>query len=152
VTDGLEATRRIRRLAPACVVIGLTGNALEDDTAEMLAVGCAKVLTKPTTRAKLVESVAFLLDDDFRPQAPPPRPPLTIATRASATTTRWWRPAATARRRRRCSAPSAPRPTTALGWRRSSSAAPADESRGVAERGREARRGRYLTCRSRRRE
>ena len=40
--DGIQATRRIKQLEPGAVVIGLTGNALEEDTAEMLQAGCSR--------------------------------------------------------------------------------------------------------------
>ena len=83
--DGIQATRRIKQLEPGAVVIGLTGNALEEDTAEMLQAGCSRVLTKPTTRAMLADAVAFLLaraDDAAAADADapaaaaaPPRPP-----------------------------------------------------------------------------
>eukprot|EP00614_Pseudopedinella_elastica_P010946 CAMPEP_0172593284 /NCGR_PEP_ID=MMETSP1068-20121228/12458_1 /TAXON_ID=35684 /ORGANISM="Pseudopedinella elastica, Strain CCMP716" /LENGTH=1075 /DNA_ID=CAMNT_0013390733 /DNA_START=147 /DNA_END=3374 /DNA_ORIENTATION=+ len=51
--NGAEAVRRIRAAGCQVAVIGLTGNALDDDTRLMIDAGCEVVLKKPTSREEL---------------------------------------------------------------------------------------------------
>jgi two-component system sensor histidine kinase/response regulator len=57
VMDGLEATRRIRRLASAAgvPVIGMTAAAMADDRASCFAAGMVDHLAKPVMPEQLLE-------------------------------------------------------------------------------------------------
>ncbi len=57
VMDGLEATRRIRAIAPMLPVIGLTAHALTDEREKCHAAGMVDVITKPTDTKLLVEAI-----------------------------------------------------------------------------------------------
>jgi len=55
--DGFEATRRIRLIAPALPVIGLTAYALAEEREKCLAAGMVDVVTKPINLKVLVEAI-----------------------------------------------------------------------------------------------
>jgi CheY-like chemotaxis protein/HPt (histidine-containing phosphotransfer) domain-containing protein len=57
VMDGLEATRRIREIAPGLPVIGLTAHALAEEKQRCLAAGMADHVTKPIDVDELVAAV-----------------------------------------------------------------------------------------------
>jgi len=57
VMDGLAATRAIRRRGVAVPIIGLTGNARPEQADEARAAGMQAYLTKPYTRAQLLEAI-----------------------------------------------------------------------------------------------
>ncbi|MEM7536502.1 MAG: ATP-binding protein [Chloroflexota bacterium] len=71
VMDGYEATRQIRhrtqhnRMASDPVIIALTANAFEADRKRALAAGCDDFISKPFSRAKLLEKVADYLDSSY---------------------------------------------------------------------------------------
>lgn len=69
--DGLEATRRIRKMAaPHCniPIIALTAYALAEDQARCLAAGMEKVLTKPIVRRNLYDALAEVECRETMPQ------------------------------------------------------------------------------------
>ena len=76
VMDGLETTRRIRALAPALPVLGLTAHALIDEREKCLASGMADVVTKPINIPHLIEAI--------RRQVPAHRPNASINVPACA--------------------------------------------------------------------
>ncbi|MCX7167022.1 MAG: PAS domain S-box protein [Rhodocyclales bacterium] len=55
--DGIEATGRIRVIAPALPVIGLTAHAMAEEREKCLAAGMADVVTKPIDLRVLVEAI-----------------------------------------------------------------------------------------------
>ena len=55
--DGLEATRRLRALAPELPIVGQTAHALNEELEKCLQAGMTYVLTKPIDHEQLVESV-----------------------------------------------------------------------------------------------
>ncbi|AGX88010.1 PAS domain S-box protein [Candidatus Symbiobacter mobilis] len=55
--DGFEATRRIRLMAPALPVVGLTAYALAEERAKCLASGMVDVVTKPINLKVLVDAI-----------------------------------------------------------------------------------------------
>lgn len=57
VMDGLEATRRIRTIAPDLPVIGLTAHALAEERDKCLAAGMREHVTKPLDPPQLVAAV-----------------------------------------------------------------------------------------------
>jgi len=57
VMDGYEATRRIRAIAPALPVVGLTAHALAEEREKCLAAGMAEVVTKPIDTPTLVAAI-----------------------------------------------------------------------------------------------
>jgi len=59
VMDGVEATRQITQ-ARACVVIGLTGNSLDEDVSAFLKAGAKEVLIKPCKRENMLRSLTFI--------------------------------------------------------------------------------------------
>jgi len=59
VMDGVEATRQITK-KHNCVVIGLTGNSLDEDVTVFLQAGAKEVLTKPCKREKLLSVLTFI--------------------------------------------------------------------------------------------
>ena len=87
VMDGLEATRRLRRIAPQVPVIGQTAHALEMEYRRCIAAGMAAVITKPIDIDELVRVV---LEQTTRstpaaPATPAAPPPATVPSPASAT-------------------------------------------------------------------
>jgi len=57
IMDGLAATRAIRGRGVAVPIIGLTGNARPEQADEARAAGMQAYLTKPYTRAQLLEAI-----------------------------------------------------------------------------------------------
>ena len=57
VMDGLEATRRIRAMAPSLPVIGQTAHALAEERGKCLAAGMVDVVTKPIDLALLIVAI-----------------------------------------------------------------------------------------------
>ena len=55
--DGFEATRRIRLIAPALPVVGVTAYALAEEREKCLASGMVDVVTKPINLKVLVETI-----------------------------------------------------------------------------------------------
>lgn len=55
--DGYEATRRIKRIAPALPVVGQTAHALKEEHMRCLAAGMAATLIKPLDIEMLVAAV-----------------------------------------------------------------------------------------------
>eukprot|EP00475_Leptophrys_vorax_P015871 TRINITY_DN2224_c0_g1_i3.p1 TRINITY_DN2224_c0_g1~~TRINITY_DN2224_c0_g1_i3.p1 ORF type:complete len:376 (-),score=64.69 TRINITY_DN2224_c0_g1_i3:83-1210(-) len=58
---GLEFSRKIRSIGSRVPIIGITGNALDEDISEFLQAGASRVLTKPVQIAQLLEAVESLL-------------------------------------------------------------------------------------------
>lgn len=58
--SGLEATARIRAAGFKMPIIGVTGNALEDDIREFIDAGAVAILTKPVARRLLEEKLGEL--------------------------------------------------------------------------------------------
>ncbi len=63
--DGLEATRRIRRIGYEKPIIALTAHALASEAEKSMQAGCSLHLTKPITKADLVSALTDQLR--FRP-------------------------------------------------------------------------------------
>ncbi|PWC31455.1 histidine kinase [Azospirillum sp. TSO35-2] len=85
VMDGLEATRRIRRLngpAARIPIVALTANAMQGDAAACLEAGMDDYLSKPINARKLLDAVARVA----RPAAERPPPPPAPASPAEAAT------------------------------------------------------------------
>mmetsp|Transcript_34279 Transcript_34279/g.56562 ORF Transcript_34279/g.56562 Transcript_34279/m.56562 type:complete len:286 (+) Transcript_34279:1160-2017(+) len=57
IMDGPEATRRILKERPGQKIIGVTGNALQEDQRVFLAAGAAEVLLKPCRKDALLASI-----------------------------------------------------------------------------------------------
>jgi signal transduction histidine kinase/DNA-binding NarL/FixJ family response regulator/HPt (histidine-containing phosphotransfer) domain-containing protein len=57
VMDGLQATRRIREIAPGLPVIGVTAHALSEERDNCLGAGMVDVVTKPIDLKTLVEAI-----------------------------------------------------------------------------------------------
>ena len=55
VMDGLEATREIRTFNNDIKIVALTANAFESDRIAALEAGCNAFLTKPISKAGLLE-------------------------------------------------------------------------------------------------
>jgi DNA-binding NarL/FixJ family response regulator len=55
--DGIEATRRIRDVAPRTWVVMLTGSRSREIAAHALAAGAARYLTKDTPAVKLIDAI-----------------------------------------------------------------------------------------------
>ena len=55
--DGIEATRRIRHVAPRTWVVMLTGSRSTEIAAHALAAGAARYLTKDTPAIKLIDAI-----------------------------------------------------------------------------------------------
>jgi CheY-like chemotaxis protein/HPt (histidine-containing phosphotransfer) domain-containing protein len=70
VMNGLEATRRLREIAPALPVIGLTAHALAEERDNCLAAGMAEHVTKPIDPDLLVAAILR----HARPDGPIPSP------------------------------------------------------------------------------
>jgi len=60
VMDGPELIARLRARGVRAPIVAVTGNALEEDQADILAAGASAVLPKPCTAAKLHETLAAL--------------------------------------------------------------------------------------------
>ncbi|TDP82885.1 two-component system CheB/CheR fusion protein [Aquabacterium commune] len=83
VMDGYEATRRMRAMAPALPIIGLTAHAFEDARQRGEAAGMSGYLTKPYMIDALVQCLARLkpqpaLDAGAGAHAAQPEPPLPL--------------------------------------------------------------------------
>ena len=52
IMDGHEATKAIRVIDKMTPIVGLTGNALDEQRVEFLAAGADAVLTKPLNRSR----------------------------------------------------------------------------------------------------
>ena len=64
VMNGVEATKRIKQLAPEIPIVGLTGDAQHDDVKTFKEAGAVHILTKPVFREQLmVVAKAFLQAD-----------------------------------------------------------------------------------------
>lgn len=59
--DGYEATRTIRKTAPALPIIGLSAHAMQGDTEKALAAGCNDYLTKPVDESLLLNKISQYL-------------------------------------------------------------------------------------------
>lgn len=70
VMDGLEATRRIREIAPALPVIGLTAHAMAEERERCLAAGMVERVTKPIETDELIQVILRYVDLPPAPQAP----------------------------------------------------------------------------------
>jgi CheY-like chemotaxis protein/HPt (histidine-containing phosphotransfer) domain-containing protein len=70
VLDGLEATRRITRIAPALPVIGLTAHAMAEEKARCLAAGMVDHVVKPVDPDLLVKAIRRHATAKHHPQAP----------------------------------------------------------------------------------
>jgi CheY-like chemotaxis protein len=55
--DGIDATRRLRELAPDLPVIGLTAHTLAEERHRCLAAGMAEHVTKPIDADELVQTI-----------------------------------------------------------------------------------------------
>ncbi|WP_247883646.1 response regulator [Azospirillum sp. B21] len=82
VMDGLEATRRIRRLsgpATRIPIVALTANAMQGDAAICLEAGMDDYLSKPINARKLLDTIARFVKpasgEDGESAAPPSSPP-----------------------------------------------------------------------------
>ncbi len=73
---GLEVTRRLMSHPKTrdCVVIALTGRALETDQAACLAAGCAGYLAKPVDTERLLNAIPKFLNRIDPAGAAPPKP------------------------------------------------------------------------------
>jgi response regulator RpfG family c-di-GMP phosphodiesterase len=94
VMDGLEATRRIRRLSPpagAVPIVGLSANVLEEERRRYLAAGMDRCLTKPIAWPELFSALAEAARSAGRappvpdPDAKGPQPPLLDSSAARLT-------------------------------------------------------------------
>ena len=70
VLDGLEATRRIARIAPALPVIGLTAHAMAEEKARCLAAGMVDHVVKPVDADLLVKSIRRHATAKHHPHVP----------------------------------------------------------------------------------
>ncbi|NJL21761.1 MAG: response regulator, partial [Leptolyngbyaceae cyanobacterium SM1_3_5] len=60
--DGYEATRQIKAIVPAPVVIALTASAFREQWQQMQAVGCEDCISKPFQMEDLLKTIAAYLD------------------------------------------------------------------------------------------
>ena len=82
VMDGIEATRRMRAIAPTLPVVGLTAHVFAEERENCLAAGMADVVIKPINIGILVAAIRRQVD---LPDTAPPRPlPAAKPTAASA--------------------------------------------------------------------
>jgi CheY-like chemotaxis protein len=72
--NGLEVTRRLKSHPKTrdCVVIALTGRALETDQAACLAAGCVDYLAKPVDTERLLSTIPRYLNPARSAEAAPP--------------------------------------------------------------------------------
>jgi CheY-like chemotaxis protein len=66
VMDGYDATRQIKAMSPAPIVIALTGSALEEERAVALAAGCDDFIRKPFRESEIFERMAHFLGIKYR--------------------------------------------------------------------------------------
>jgi two-component system response regulator QseB len=55
--DGHECAARLRARGVLCPIIGVTGNALEEDKKDFISAGASSVITKPVKTAELEASL-----------------------------------------------------------------------------------------------
>mmetsp|Transcript_18943 Transcript_18943/g.26114 ORF Transcript_18943/g.26114 Transcript_18943/m.26114 type:complete len:149 (+) Transcript_18943:280-726(+) len=60
VVNGVEATKRLRMSGYKNLIVGVTGNVLEDDVGEFLAAGADLVMFKPLKMAQLSTLLTFV--------------------------------------------------------------------------------------------
>ncbi len=75
VMDGVEATRRLREIAPTLPIIGQTAHAMKEEHDKCLAAGMVATITKPIDIEILVATV---LDHARTPDGKPTVPPLVL--------------------------------------------------------------------------
>jgi len=56
----VEATRRLRAMGFGNLIIGITGNAMEDDVAAFVAAGADSVILKPVSVQQINQLVTYL--------------------------------------------------------------------------------------------
>lgn len=85
VLDGYAATRRIRGLSGGEVVkiVAITASAFKEERSKILAAGCDDVVYKPFLDQEILDTMARLLDVDYRYQDSPPFAEQTPATKLS---------------------------------------------------------------------
>jgi CheY-like chemotaxis protein len=71
--DGYGATTRLREAGVKTPIVALTANAMAEDRARCLSVGCTDYLPKPVERYQLLSTVACYMGHSLRTPAPEPR-------------------------------------------------------------------------------
>jgi PAS domain S-box-containing protein len=66
IMDGYEATRQIKAMPAAPIVLALTGSALEEERAVAIAAGCDDFIRKPFREAEIFERMAHFLGVNYR--------------------------------------------------------------------------------------
>lgn len=61
--DGLEATHRIKETLPQLPIVALTANAMYGDEERILAAGCDGYISKPVSKAILLERLIGMLGE-----------------------------------------------------------------------------------------
>ncbi len=61
VTDGLEATRRIKKVLPTLPIIALTANVFDIDRQHAADAGCDGFLAKPISRKDCIDTIERLM-------------------------------------------------------------------------------------------
>ena len=61
VCDGLTAAKELRKFGYKGIIIGVTGNAFEDDRASFMKSGAHHVMAKPLDMTELVQILSKLL-------------------------------------------------------------------------------------------
>jgi PAS domain S-box-containing protein len=64
--DGFEATKQIRKFMPGLPVIALTAHVTTEDEKAAIAAGCNEYVSKPISKAKLLEIIEFSLAKSFK--------------------------------------------------------------------------------------
>jgi PAS domain S-box-containing protein len=59
--DGFEATRQIKSFMPDVPIVALTAHVTTEDENEAMAAGCNEYVTKPVSKAKLLEIISYSL-------------------------------------------------------------------------------------------